>query len=619
MDFFTPFSVAPRVNFYPPLNPMPTINAIELTIVDKAGKSHRREYRKPDIVTPSTHPLAGRGCSILFGRMSSANQGVVGDDIGGYIDALGKVDFACPVMSRTHARIDFEDKPAADGYNVFIVDAGSHHGTFIKRDGIVTEVEEKTGLRNEDIIIFGKPVHKGGQTHNPLVAHVKLLVRSPQHTLFETFGYATFNNSTPVTRYGLTDHDVEVSDSDEASSQDDDQMEDEYEPSNDNNADLSDSRPRYISLLDESDDEDEVEIVQASPYKDHQLPIRLPDFSTLARDVEPIDVDQYPLPVVPPAARAEMEVIDVDAYVTPPLIGIHSMEPQNEIVSPVVEDLAGVGYGQNGATQISVVMQEETPAAITDSHDGEHQSQMAEYNNIQLLELQPEQQDQPAQDAEVPVVSPSAPAPEPTEKTPTQKELRDLVTILQESVRKLRAYRLKSRRRIILNKVEVDNRLDDVQGYMDELQQDMERINELIQDKGLSEVIETKNQIIEEMEEKEEEVRCEAEDVMHSYEDLSNEVESARDEIDRILEDLRKAKASDMQTMEGEIEAFRNMCRDAEETVNKNVASTKRKLEEMETEQLGQATQRPVKRARGGFLAGLLVGGTAVCVGLSFL
>ncbi|KAJ6496811.1 hypothetical protein DFH09DRAFT_1205098 [Mycena vulgaris] len=89
----------------------------------------------------------------------------------------GKAFFACPVVSRHHAKIAFSDSGHA-----YLVDLNSHHGTHVrKRDEAVSKQlspETPTLLADGDVITFGKSVGSDKGLVRPIVARIDLLYGS---------------------------------------------------------------------------------------------------------------------------------------------------------------------------------------------------------------------------------------------------------------------------------------------------------------------------------------------------------------------------------------------------------------------------------------------------------
>ncbi|KAJ7695111.1 hypothetical protein B0H17DRAFT_1056449 [Mycena rosella] len=91
----------------------------------------------------------------------------------------GKAFFACPVVSRHHAKIAFSDSGHA-----YLIDLNSHHGTHVRRDEAVSAVskqlvpETPTLLADGDVVTFGKSVGSDKGLVRPIVARIDLLYGS---------------------------------------------------------------------------------------------------------------------------------------------------------------------------------------------------------------------------------------------------------------------------------------------------------------------------------------------------------------------------------------------------------------------------------------------------------
>ncbi|KAK7047611.1 hypothetical protein VNI00_006379 [Paramarasmius palmivorus] len=135
--------------------------------------------------------------------------------------------FRCPVVSRNHATIIFDDN------KVFVTDVKSHHGTHIRRLGSLTSTMLKPltpmQVADGDYITFGKTVgSKSHETVKPVVVRVEHLYDDPSFpTRFftPTPTRNTENNSSPKSssgRYGVFSDSSSVSSS--SSSQSSDEM-----------------------------------------------------------------------------------------------------------------------------------------------------------------------------------------------------------------------------------------------------------------------------------------------------------------------------------------------------------------------------------------------------------
>ncbi|KAF9510882.1 hypothetical protein BS47DRAFT_35669 [Hydnum rufescens UP504] len=157
----------------------------------------------------------------------------------------------CPVMSREHAIVHME------GNQVFLTDSASHHGTWRHVFGMNNKVEDKLPVLDGDIFIFGKPVEKNGQIHQPATVTVKFAYSDPSSNLparhptvdpddrcasispscsgalaasprFDSYHYTKSN------RYGLDDNDLEDDD-------DDDEEDFEYDRESDHASSFEDN------------------------------------------------------------------------------------------------------------------------------------------------------------------------------------------------------------------------------------------------------------------------------------------------------------------------------------------------------------------------------------------
>lgn len=115
---------------------------------------------------------------MLF-RSTSTNEVQIGrrhsDDTDRADDS--KALFGCPVVSRKHAVLVFSE----DTGNAYIVDKGSHHGTYMRRRGESglprrLEAEQSVLLRDGDTITLGKTVGRSSQDRvTPVVFRIELL------------------------------------------------------------------------------------------------------------------------------------------------------------------------------------------------------------------------------------------------------------------------------------------------------------------------------------------------------------------------------------------------------------------------------------------------------------
>jgi len=82
----------------------------------------------------------------------------------------------CPVVSRKHAEFRFVETKCLT--SVYIVDLGSHHGTFLNERPIIPGTMHQ--LESGDIVIFGKPVVKERQPHSPHSVKIHLNYGAPR-------------------------------------------------------------------------------------------------------------------------------------------------------------------------------------------------------------------------------------------------------------------------------------------------------------------------------------------------------------------------------------------------------------------------------------------------------
>ncbi|PVG01248.1 SMAD/FHA domain-containing protein [Serendipita vermifera] len=99
----------------------------------------------------------------------------------------------CPVVSRTHAHIRW--LPSGE---VVIVDAESHHGTYINDSLSRLTPGQAYKLQDEDTISFGKGIFKDGNFHPPHMVLIRLNTGEPQP------------RARPSGTYGLKSHRSEV-------------------------------------------------------------------------------------------------------------------------------------------------------------------------------------------------------------------------------------------------------------------------------------------------------------------------------------------------------------------------------------------------------------------------
>ncbi|KAJ7636046.1 hypothetical protein DFH06DRAFT_1219813 [Mycena polygramma] len=131
----------------------------------------------------------------------------------------GKAFFACPVVSRHHAKIAFSDSG-----HCYLIDTKSHHGTHVrKRDEAVSKQlndETPTLLADGDVVTFGKSVGSDKGLVRPVVARIELLYGSqPPFKPLVVPGVSEPQRS-PSGRYGVY---VPTSSASEGSSSSDEQ------------------------------------------------------------------------------------------------------------------------------------------------------------------------------------------------------------------------------------------------------------------------------------------------------------------------------------------------------------------------------------------------------------
>jgi pSer/pThr/pTyr-binding forkhead associated (FHA) protein len=116
--------------------------------------------------------------TIEIGRASkSLNKGIVSAEDNAWFDS--------PVMSRAHAKLtlDINDNVRVpspsdmqiyanlvDPQSVTLVDVGSMHGTLVNNQPL--KVNERTTLRDNDIVVFGTQVTRGSETIPPCAFRV---------------------------------------------------------------------------------------------------------------------------------------------------------------------------------------------------------------------------------------------------------------------------------------------------------------------------------------------------------------------------------------------------------------------------------------------------------------
>ncbi|KAG2002460.1 NWD2 [Coprinopsis cinerea AmutBmut pab1-1] len=112
------------------------------------------------------------GCVIHIGRRPGA------DSTRSHDNDSGNAMFRCAVVSRKHAKIAFSDNG-----NAYIIDLNSHHGTHLRKAGQLSskmlKPEEPMLLSDGDVITFGKTVGRNEDSVRPVVVRVELL-RNPQ-------------------------------------------------------------------------------------------------------------------------------------------------------------------------------------------------------------------------------------------------------------------------------------------------------------------------------------------------------------------------------------------------------------------------------------------------------
>lgn len=102
---------------------------------------------------------------------------------------------ACPVVSRTHARISW----LANG-DVVITDSNSHHGTYINDNASRCTSGKAYKLSDGDTLSFGKGIFKDGKFHEPHTVLVRLNVGdlTPSKSRSGTYGLNPIQRFTSV-------------------------------------------------------------------------------------------------------------------------------------------------------------------------------------------------------------------------------------------------------------------------------------------------------------------------------------------------------------------------------------------------------------------------------------